>query len=156
MYSFSRKTEGVSRKLRDILIILICILLIINVVQFFNYQTTMTRSVALRNTLVSRVRQDIAAARSVAPQMSRSGGSNTYRWLAQTRQYLYGITQLNELTTALFGDRQMLVPQEEVNIGMTAVDNCITQMQEGLAIDTPLSMLWKQLDILNEKAGLLD
>ncbi len=156
MYSYRRQPEGVSRKTRDILILVICVLVVLNALQLFNYQTTMSRSVALRETLVARVRQDIVSARSIAPQLSRSGGSNTRRWLSQTRQYLYGITQLNELTETIFGGGQKLVPQSAVDAAIAAVDSCEALEQEGVAFDTPMNELWKQLDTLQAAADALN
>lgn len=153
---YSGRDKGISKRTRDWLVLIICALLLLNLLQFLNYQTTMSRSTVLRETLVSRVKEDIKDARGIAPQLSRTGGSSTMKWLGQTRQYLYGVTQVNELTAGLFGSGQTLVPQSAVDAAFSAIDECENQLMGGLTMDTPLKELWRQLDYLEEVAQALE
>ena len=154
MQRFGSRERGVSLLVRDILIIIICLLVILNVVQFAVTRTSAIRDAELRNTLVELVRADIESARSVAAQLSRTGGTSSQRSLAETRQYLYGITQLNAMTSALYRGGQV-APQATVDKAMEAVDACEARRQEGLAMDTPLSELWQLLSEISEAVAKL-
>lgn len=155
MYPFGSRERGVSRRTRDILIILLCLFVLLNVAQYVFYRATGTRDADLRTALVTRVRADLDAARTTAMQFSRIGGSTTQRLLAETRQYLYGVKQLNELTSLIFGGGQMLVPQATVDAAIKLIETCESRAASGQTIDTPMSELWQTLGTLQEAASLL-
>lgn len=154
MYPFGQHDYGISRKTRDILILVVCALLVVNIVQFIFYRTTATRDAALREALVSSIRSDVDAALSSATHLSRTGGTNTQRLLGEIRQYLYGMTKVNNLNDTLLGGGA-LVPQATVNAAISAVDECENRQQAGSALDSPLSELWTQLYALQEAVGAL-
>jgi len=149
MYRSTLRAQGISRKTRDMMLILLGLLLVGNIVQFALGLSSTGRDAQLRNVLVSRVKSDVSNALNISSQLSRTGGSNTQRFLGEIRQYLYGATQLNEMTNSLYGNGQMLVPQTTIDNAIRAVDECESRRQEGLALDTPLTELWQ---LMNELA----
>ncbi|MCL1963521.1 MAG: hypothetical protein FWF69_00465 [Firmicutes bacterium] len=155
MYPFGSRERGISLKTRDILIITICALLLLNVLQLILIRSSGTRDAELRSALVAFVRADVDHANAIAAQLSRTGGTNTQRYLAETRQYLYGLTQLNSLTSVLFGRGQTPLPQSMVDKAMNAVDACEARRQEGLALDAPLFDLGQYLKELSNAAAAL-
>jgi len=155
MYPFGRHDMGIGKKTRRVMILLIIALLLLNVVQFAVYRSTFTQDSKLKDTLIAQVRADITSARSLSAQLSRLGGSSTQRYLAEIRQYLYGVSQLNGLTGQIFGGGQRLVPQDTVTEAVAAVDACEARLQEALAIDTPMAELQQALAALKEAADAL-
>ncbi len=155
MYPFGWRDRSLGRRTRDILIILLCALLVLNVVQFVVSRNTGNRTSVLRDTLIVTVRADIASARNAATQLSRIGGSNGQRLLAETQQYLYGVTQLNNLTLTVYGGGQMLVPQKTVDSAISSVETCRTRVLSGQAIDVPLGELIQQITDLETAAAAL-
>lgn len=156
MYLFNRNKKGISRKTRDILILIICMLFVINVVQLFLGRSTNSSSNVMRQALVNKARENIDAALSVVPQLGRMGGSSTLKWLSMTRQYLYGITQINDLSDMFLGIGQNLVSQETVNAAVSAIDTCESLLSSGNNMDTPLNELWVQLNALSDSISNLE
>lgn len=156
MYLFNRREKGISRKTRDILILAICILLLLNITQFILGRSTGSRSDVIHQALIIRVRDNIDAALSVVPQLSRMGGSSTSKWLSMTRQYLYGITQINELSSVLLGMDSALVPSEAINAAVRAIDDCEFRLSSGNSMDTPLNELWNQLIFISESIAAME
>lgn len=152
MYRYSRKETAVSKKTRDILIIVIGVLILINAIQFFAYRSSGSREDVIRGTLVGQMQENIDAALAVVPQLGRTGGSSTMKWLALTRQHLYAMTQINDLAAVLLGQTGDLVPSDAINTATLAIDECERQLSAGLSMDTQLNILWGQLTILSEAA----
>lgn len=155
MYLYKQPDKGMSRRTRDLLILAICVLLVLNAVQFFMSQTSVSRDSVVRDAFVFRVRAEVESARSAASQLSRLGGSSTIHLLAVTRQHLYGITQMNDMTATLLGSRQELVPQNIVLAAIRSVDACESKNMEGLPSDEPLAELQAYLANLSAAAELL-
>ena len=154
MYRYTQRETGISKKMRDIFIIVICVLLILNIIQFVAYRSSGSREDVIRNTLIGRMLENVDAALSVVPQLGRMGGSSTMRWLSQTRQHLYGMTQINDLADVLLGQNSELVPRDAINTAVRAVEECEQQLSAGLSMDTQLSALWDELSIISAAARL--
>jgi len=152
MYRYNQKETGVPKRTRDILVIIICILILVNVVQFIRFNSTGSREDVIRSTLINRMLDNSTAAQNVAPQLGRMGGSSTMRWLSQTRQHLYGMTQINDLAFVLLGETDDLVPRDAINTAIRAIEECEQQLAAGLSMDTPLSVLWVELRTIAEAA----
>ncbi|MCL1796507.1 MAG: hypothetical protein FWG37_06415 [Clostridia bacterium] len=135
--------------------VIICALVLLNAVQFFMARTTVTRDSIVRDAFVTRARSELIAARQSASQVSRMGSSNTYRVLAITRQHLYGITQLNDMTANLLGTREDLLPQDVVNAAIRSVEACEARNLEGYNSDEQLTELQAHLSVLAEIAETL-
>lgn len=155
MYPFNWREKGTSKKTRDILIIAVAVLLILNVAQFILYRSTATRDSILRDAIVSQAGSDINSAVSAASNVARTGGSNTQRLLSEIRQYLYSVTRLNQMTEMLFGGGQMVVPQDTVDAAVAALDACEAKQQAAAALDVPLSELWQTLGELRQAVDAL-
>lgn len=150
MFRYNQREKGIPKKTRDILIIAVGVLLIVNAIQFLTYQSSGSRGDNIRRTLVIRLQDDVDAALSVVPQLGRTGGSSTMKWLSLTRQYLYGMTQINDLAAILLGDSGDLVPRDAINTATRAIDDCEQQLSSGNNIDTQLNTLWAQLAIISK------
>lgn len=156
MYLFNRTRKGISRKTRDILILIICVLFVCNVLQLLFGQSTSSVNHIMRQALINKARENIDAALSVVPQLGRMGGSSTLKWLSMTRQYLYGITQINDLSDIFLGIGQSLVSQDTVNAAVQAIDQCEALLSSGNSMDTPLNTLWVHLNTISESITNLE
>lgn len=146
MYPFGRRNDTLSRKARDILILMVCVLALLNALQFILHRSTATNDSSLRAQYISQARSEIESARTAASQLLRTGGSNTLKLLAQTRQHVYAINQLNDLSNTLRGGR--LVAEDPLDLTFRALDACEERLLAGLAIDTPLADLHAQLEAI--------
>lgn len=148
MYMYRQNERGLTRRTRDLLIMAICALFVLNCVQYFMSRTSSERDSVIREMFIARVRSELDSARTNAAQISRMGSTNTYRLQAITRQHLYGISQLNDMTGTLLGNREALLPQDVVAAAIRSVDACSSRNLEGFASDEQLAELRVQLDQL--------
>lgn len=88
------------------------------------------------------------SASSNALLLSRTGGSNTWQQLAQTRQHLYALTQLNQLASSLLDAQQQVAPQDAIDGALASLAECETLLLAGRAIDGPLTTLRAQLETI--------
>ena len=155
MYPFGRHDRGISRRTRDLLVLAVVVLFLPNLVQLIVHGAGSSLDATVRETFIAQARSDIESAQGLSTQLSRTGGTTTTQQLAQLRQYLYGLTQLNEMTAAIFGTGRALVPQSEVDATLDTVSSCESSLQAGHAIDSQLSTLRAQLATLAEYAAAL-
>lgn len=109
---------------------------------------------SLRNTLLDRVLIEEEAARTAASQLSRTGGSTTMVLIGRTRQHLYALSQLNDLTSTLLNEASP-VPADAINVALEALDGCIARLLEGQAIDAQLATLWAQITVIQASVDAL-
>lgn len=130
---------------------ILCIILLLRI---FTGTTADTR---LRDVFVEQARSEYASAAETAAQISRTGGSNTMRMLAKTRQHLYAIGELNALAEALYltGSGTDLVPMEPIEQAIAYLEACESQLLEGRMIDEPLGGLMETMNIIYESIQAL-
>lgn len=117
--------------------------------------TSSTSDSTLRDTLVKAAVEQDGLARTAASQISRIGGSEAWQMIAQTRQHIYALQEVNELTMVLLGRSQPLVPEAALETAMRYLEDCERVLLQGNTIDTQLSLLWSQLDIVAEAVSAL-
>jgi len=153
MYTYRKEKPAMSRKMRDILILVLAASLVLNIVfavLLFSGSTSDTR---LSDTLISMTQSNVVNVRTAATQLSRTGGSYTTQLLGESRQYLYGMEQTNYLAQTLLGHE--LLPTQTVSAALEAVADCENRMLTGQALDEQLADLWEQINILQECAAKL-
>lgn len=96
----------------------------------------------------------IESAQGLSTQLSRTGGTTTTQQLAQLRQYLYGLTQLNEMTAAIFGTGRRWCRKARSTQRWTPFPAANPACGRH-AIDSQLSTLRAQLATLAEYAAAL-
>lgn len=153
MYGFRKEKRSMSKKTRDILILSLAAALVLDIALAVALLSTTTSDTKLSDTLVSYTRQNVSSAREAATQLSRTGSSYTTQLLAETRQYLYGLVQLNDLAEVLLG--KGMISQTDIEKAMNAVSGCESRTLAGQAMDEPLSELWTQINVLQAQAEAL-
>ncbi|MDR0898056.1 MAG: hypothetical protein LBN04_09390 [Oscillospiraceae bacterium] len=145
-----------SPKARKILIGIIVVLVLIVIAQFAINRLSATSDTSIRYALNARLRQEINSAQRLSTQISLLGTSSTQRTVSETRQHLYAVQLLNELTASLMGAGNSLVPPDQVQAALTAITACEAQMQSGYGMEAPLDDLARAIDALLQSAQTLD
>ncbi len=148
MYPFGWHDRSDGRKARQILVIAVIVLFVLNVVQFVVFRPGVNKDARFRNALSVRLRSNVTSAINTIGQLTRTGGSTTQMLLSQTRQYLYAANQCSEIAEATLGSKSMLNAQL-VNEAIEAVGSCEANILAGQSIDTPLAVLREKMDAIS-------
>lgn len=114
-----------------------------------------TSDTTISDTLVEQIVSQEGKAREAAAMISRTGGSNTMQMLAITRQHLYALSQLNDLSKALLNTQVDQIPQRLIDAAIAQIESCDVLLQTGQFIDQPLSELWELLMQIAQAAANL-
>lgn len=132
----------------QLMVLAIVLLAVFCVILLFIAGANNTSDTRVHDVFVDQARAEFTKARESASQFSRTGGSNTQRLLAQTRQHLYALMQLNTLSTALIDNTKPLLVSDPINDAISNLDASEARLMEGKAIDEPLNALINNLDLI--------
>lgn len=82
-----------------------------------------------RDQIEHRIMSDLTNARTLAERLTSSVQSNTASTLAQIRQYVYSLDQLNAMAIALDGESGRIVPDEAISALYQDLDAYFTIIQ---------------------------
>lgn len=82
-----------------------------------------------REQLSHRIMSDLANARTLAERLTSSVQSNTAATLAQIRQYVYAMDQMNAMAIALDGESGRIVPADALDALYQDLDTYFTIIQ---------------------------
>ena len=82
-----------------------------------------------REQISHRIMSDLTNARTLAERLTSSVQSNTAATLAQIRQYVYAMDQLNNLAISLDGESGRIVPSDALSALYQDVDTYFTIIQ---------------------------
>ena len=148
MYWFRKDKPSMSKKMRDILILALTFALLLDVVLAVLLFAISTSDTKLSDTLVSMTQTNVESLRNAATQISRTGSSYTTQLLGESKQYLFGLQQINELAQELLGHE--LIASQPLSDALSALDACQARTLAGQALDEPLAALWEGINQLEE------
>lgn len=139
----------VSRKAYNIVLIAAVVMTLLCGLLTYRLLSTSTSDTRLRDVLMEHAIREEDSARVTTSQISRTGGSNTWQLLGQTRQHLYALSELNSLATIFIDAASPLVPDEVLAQALENLTACESRLLEGRYIDDELSQLWTQLSVIS-------
>lgn len=150
IYPRGRRPHGSKRSPVNKTVLMVIGVIAVAVVAFFVIRGFVSTpgGVQLEQILLEQARQESKLANDTAGYLSRLGGSVTLQQLAQTRQHLYALQQLNSLSVQTLGSNRLIVPPEAIDEAMIAITEAENIALMAQVIDEPLVRLQEQLRII--------
>lgn len=149
MYYAHRR--GLTKRVRDALILVILLLMIALIVTTGLYLSAARRDANANAMLLGEGTDELSHARASMSQISRVGGSFSSQAISQLRQHLYAIGRLNDVATALYGSNNRLLDKAAIHHALDTVSRCETRLLQGQAIDEQLQSLRSILDQIEDE-----
>lgn len=118
MYRYSHQVnQALGRhRLRNAILMALLILSLLACITLGSlYGSAATYRSRSRAQIESSIMSDLTNARTLAERLTNSVQSNTTTTLAQIRQYVYSIDQMNALAIKLDGEAGRIVPEDAIN-----------------------------------------
>ena len=144
------------RRQMQILMALCLVLLIACVSLFIAYQRASQESRAAGEMLVAKMQTEASNARSRAYSLSQTSGSSATALIAATRQHIYAMRVINELTAGIYGAGRYLIDPDQITACITLLDECDTKQAAGLVLTTTYTNLRSAVEVLYESAENLN
>ena len=132
MYRYSQQVRQnmANYRLRNTIIAVILVLSLAGCIFFGSmYGSAATYRSRSRDQITYRVMSDLTNARSLAERLTSSVQSNTPIQLAQIRQYVYSMDQMNSLAIQLDGESGRIVPADAISALYEDIDAYFTTIQ---------------------------
>lgn len=94
-----------------------------------SYARARESSLNARQELTQRIRACCDSAKEAADKLPSSAQSDTGSRLAQIRQYVYGLEQMNEVLVRTYGESSRLVPREAISALYDDLNSYFTILQ---------------------------
>ncbi|MBR5231525.1 MAG: hypothetical protein IKW00_04685 [Clostridia bacterium] len=129
-YSHQVRQNMANYRLRNTIIVIVLVLSLAGCILFGSmYGSAAAYRSRSRDQIVYRVMSDLTNARSLAERLTSSVQSNTPIQLAQIRQYVYSMDQMNSLAIQLDGESGRIVPADAISALYEDIDAYFTTMQ---------------------------
>jgi hypothetical protein len=133
--------HGVSKKTRDVLILLILMLVLAMLIIGTLFVNTLNRDKEISNALLSDSLKELNEAASAITKLSRVGGSFTTIQIGTIREHLYAASRLLNITQKVYGDNSAIQKQAEIMQALAYVSECEERLTRGQSIDQQLLQL---------------
>lgn len=143
--------RGLSRKSRDVLVLIILVLLVCVIVMGSLYARAIVRDRRVHDMLIGSGGSELDEAVQSVVNLSRGGGSNTTVQIARLRQHLYAVDKFNEIALSLYGRVGGLAEDGQIAKALEYVSACEARLVKGQAIDESLHQLRGILETLKAK-----
>lgn len=156
MYHYVSPAKTRRRRRQLQIITALCIILAIACVSLLiAYSRTSKQSNNTHDMLVAKIQLETSNARSRADKLSQTSGSNTAASISLTRQHVYAVKMLNELTAGIYGAGTYLVDSTKIEDCLRLLDDCDTKHAAGLVLTTTYTSLRNAVEILYVEAESL-
>ena len=132
MYRYSHQVRQTmaNYRLKNTVIAIILVIAVIGCIVFGSmYASANTYRSHSRNQINHRIMSDLTNARTLAERLTSSVQSNTAATLAQIRQYVYAMDQLNTIAITLDGEAGRIIPADAIDALYQDLDAYFTIIQ---------------------------
>lgn len=131
----------------------VCILLVIACISLLiAYHRTASSSNLTGEMLVAKMQTEASNARTCAYSLSQTSGSNSSALIAATRQHVYAMEVLNELTSGIYGAGHVLIDPKLIDSCLTLLDECDKKQAAGNVLTTTYTNLRTAVELVYENA----
>ncbi|MBR6787586.1 MAG: hypothetical protein IKM26_06675 [Clostridia bacterium] len=129
-YSHQVRQNMANYRLKNTIIAFVLIIALIGCVVLGGlYASAATYRSKSRDQIEHRILSDLTNARTLAERLTSSVQSNTASTLAQIRQYVYSLDQLNAMAISLDGESSRIVPADAIDALYQDLDAYFTIIQ---------------------------
>ena len=132
MYRYSHQVRQTmaNYRLRNTIIAIVLVIAVIGCIVLGSlYASAGTYRARSRDQISHRVMSDLTNARTLAERLTSSVQSNTAATLAQIRQYVYAMDQLNTIAITLDGESGRIIPADAISALYQDLDTYFTIIQ---------------------------
>ena len=132
MYRYSNQVRHTmaNYRLKNTVIAVILVFALVGCILFGSlYASAASYRTRSRDQISHRIMSDLPNARTLAERLTSSVQSNTASTLAQIRQYVYAMDQLNNMAISLDGEGSRIIPADAINALYQDLDTYYTIIQ---------------------------
>lgn len=152
MYRYPASTSTLKMRRRmSILLVLTLVLAIACISLSIAYAKAASANANTSAILVAKAQNEISNAKTRAYQLTQTSSSTVSAMIAQVRQHIYALHQINELTTGIFGGSQVFIDETLLSTCDTYLNECDTKIQGGYVLSDTFVLLRDTIDALYER-----
>jgi len=148
---YYREKSSTVKKARNRLMLAFLALTLVTAVLGTLYTRANASTTRMQDVLIRQVNQEIAQANTYAQQLTSSGGSNTSVHVGRLRQHLYALSQLDSLSSSVYGVGHTLIDVAKISQAMEYLDECETRLLAGQSIASQLVSVRSLLEDLSQQ-----
>ena len=149
MYRYSHQVRQTMAhyRLKNTVIAIILVIAVIGCIVFSSmYASANTYRSHSRNQINHRIMSDLTNARTLAERLTSSVQSNTAATLAQIRQYVYAMDQLNTIAITLDGEAGRIIPADAIDALFRRESLTVVKKTKNGPVDQDIVPMIRQLE----------
>lgn len=155
MYRYPTSTSSLKMRRRmSILLVLTLVLAIACISLGIAYGRAANANVNTSKILVAKAQNEVSNAKTRAYQLTQASSSSVAAMVAQVRQHVYALHQINELTTGIYGGRQVFIDETLLTTCDEFLNECDAKIQGGSSLSVTFVNLRDAIDALYESISL--
>ena len=140
--------HGLSKKTRDILVLVILILVLCMLLVGILYVNAARRDKRVSNALLEESLNEINDALNSILRLSRVGGSFTTMQMGEVREHLYAASRMVGVVQRMYGVGGLLETQGSIEEALRYVAECEDRLVKGQSIDNQLLQLRGIIEVI--------